>query len=778
MTTPISPTAPTAPTVQTDTARAVSASLLRVCQRSPFFATLALHARIKITDTLPTAATDGRDVFVNPYFFNNLTRDAQDGLILHEVLHAALLHVPRRSTRDARMWNIACFPPGTWLGTGQPIECAATLVRLFDGDLTVIHTDIGTLACTPEHPILVRQRLGREHGSAPGHIAPITLSPAEWREAGRMTTGDFVLVPRQRACQTTDYIDLNPHQAGGLSELDQSGHQATQNQATRRLPLKGDVAWLIGQFVASQSGVIDAHLRQIVQAGLAPNQTRPTPQAQDHDRAEQAGPVRHLAGVRARQQPSVALGTAPDNAPEVWFETALRGWLIETAGASPEARRIPRIILHHPDDHIRHAFLDGFVHGAHGGGDSVTSGGPGGHSKGCRVEVASQALAIDLMTLIAQDGMGGTITHDLQCTPWSSVAQTSDIVGYRVSWCLDEGALATRDWECTPWFADEDGVWYPVRQVGKRPYSGPVYNLSTPSHTYVANGVLVHNCDIVVNGMVTRAGFTLPEGGIRDTSKEHLSTEEVFELLLRDAEEQPTLEMADLLDGMPGSDQAGDAQDKPSKAELEGKWKQALQQAKMVMQTTMAGDMPADLKRELGPLLQSQIDWRSYLWRYVVQTPTDFGAFDRRFIGDGLYLETISGESVRVHVCVDTSGSVTDDAVTALVSEVQAILGAYAHMRCDLYYADTELHGPYELTRDSVPPEPIGGGGTDFRPFFAWLDSKADANAITVAIYLTDGYGDFPERAPSMPTLWVVTPGGRDASDFPFGDVIRVLPNA
>ncbi len=89
------------------THRAVSATLLRICQRSPFFATLALHAKIKITDELPTAATDGRDVFVNPVFFNGLTPAAQDGLLLHEVLHAALLHVPRRGTRDPKLWNIA-----------------------------------------------------------------------------------------------------------------------------------------------------------------------------------------------------------------------------------------------------------------------------------------------------------------------------------------------------------------------------------------------------------------------------------------------------------------------------------------------------------------------------------------------------------------------------------------------------------------------------------------------------------------------------------------------
>ena len=54
--------------------RTISASLLRVRLRSPFFATLALHARFIETNDVPTAATDGMDVFVNPAFMESLSR--------------------------------------------------------------------------------------------------------------------------------------------------------------------------------------------------------------------------------------------------------------------------------------------------------------------------------------------------------------------------------------------------------------------------------------------------------------------------------------------------------------------------------------------------------------------------------------------------------------------------------------------------------------------------------------------------------------------------------
>ena len=125
---------------------------------------------------------------------------------------------------------------------------------------------------------------------------------------------------------------------------------------------------------------------------------------------------------------------------------------------------------------------------------------------------------------------------------------------------------------------------------------------------------------------------------------------------------------------------------------------------------------------------------------------------------------------------VDTSGSVDSAHLHAFAAEVQAILRAYPHLRCDLYYADAALHGPYRLTPNTPLPPPIGGGGTDFRPFFERIERTRDPWGATVAVYLTDGYGSFPAAAPSCPTLWVVKPGGKDVTAFPFGEAVRLLP--
>mgnify|MGYP000518823937 CR=1 FL=1 len=301
--------------------------------------------------------------------------------------------------------------------------------------------------------------------------------------------------------------------------------------------------------------------------------------------------------------------------------------------------------------------------------------------------------------------------------------------------------------------------------------------------------------DIVVNGIIMQqAVFELPLRGLRDTELEHLSVEEIYELLLKENSKNFTLSNLDLLTQPPRNSEFGDSDrfdgnsssttaerensdslSATAKAALETHWHNALQQAATIARTVEQGKLPVGMDRELGLLTESQLDWRSYLWRYLVQTPTDYMGFDRRFIGRGLYLETLTGESVQVFVAVDTSGSIDNRQLQMFLSEVQGILNASPHLKCELYYADAEAYGPYPLDSHSKLPSPQGGGGTSFIPFFAKVQESWDGQTQGVCVYLTDGYGTFPQQPPLLPVLWVVTPGGLDLSEFLFGEAVRLL---
>lgn len=279
--------------------------------------------------------------------------------------------------------------------------------------------------------------------------------------------------------------------------------------------------------------------------------------------------------------------------------------------------------------------------------------------------------------------------------------------------------------------------------------------------------------DIVVNGMVRKdTSYLLPEGGVEDPALAHLSVEEVYEQLRSGRMKVPAIGLLDLL---PGADDAGSLGE-AEHTELQRHWRAALQQAGSVARRMGRGFGRAglDAMREIHDATNTALSWRELLWQFMVTTPFDFGGFDRRFIHRKLYLEDVVGESVHVAVCVDTSGSIGGPELGAFMAEVHGILDAYPQIRGQLFYADADLYGPHDFSAGDPIPAAKGGGGTSFVPFFDWVTQQERQGAQPLAIYLTDGYGEFPQAPPESPVMWVVSPGGLQSAAFPFGQVVRM----
>lgn len=74
-----------------------------------FFATLVLQSPVYwvTADEVPTAATDGINLFFNPEFFLGLDPDERVFLILHEIMHNVYHHTTRCGFRKHDVWNKA-----------------------------------------------------------------------------------------------------------------------------------------------------------------------------------------------------------------------------------------------------------------------------------------------------------------------------------------------------------------------------------------------------------------------------------------------------------------------------------------------------------------------------------------------------------------------------------------------------------------------------------------------------------------------------------------------
>ena len=76
--------------------------------RHPFFGNMATRLKIEACDDwCPTAATDGRHLYFNTQFFNELNNKEIEFVIAHEILHCVFDHLTRRDDRNPMLYNIS-----------------------------------------------------------------------------------------------------------------------------------------------------------------------------------------------------------------------------------------------------------------------------------------------------------------------------------------------------------------------------------------------------------------------------------------------------------------------------------------------------------------------------------------------------------------------------------------------------------------------------------------------------------------------------------------------
>jgi predicted metal-dependent peptidase len=207
-------------------------------------------------------------------------------------------------------------------------------------------------------------------------------------------------------------------------------------------------------------------------------------------------------------------------------------------------------------------------------------------------------------------------------------------------------------------------------------------------------------------------------------------------------------------------------------AQEQAEWKvrvaQAAQSAKMM------GKLSANMERVVGEILQPKVDWRDVLQRFLVKCRTDnrsFARFNRRFLPQGLFLPSVSGEVMgEVLIAVDCSGSIDDKTVAQFAGEIQAIKDDMTPTKVHVVYFDSTV-SHYEVYEhdDSLDIKPHGGGGTDFAPVFDYMVEHGIEPVAVV--FLTDLCCNSFGIPPDCPVLWVSTEQDMSA---PFGEIVEM----
>ena len=148
----------------------------KLLSKSPFFATLLFGTPLIENPGIPTAATDGKRIMYNPEFIGSLSVGLVQFVLAHEIGHMIYEHVPRRQSRNPRLWNIAgdYVINGLLRDDGFEIWEHALVDKKYDG----MSTEQAEAAIRSPSPwALYQANLYRAAGSAnPGRMTGSRLS--------------------------------------------------------------------------------------------------------------------------------------------------------------------------------------------------------------------------------------------------------------------------------------------------------------------------------------------------------------------------------------------------------------------------------------------------------------------------------------------------------------------------------------------------------------------------------------------------------------------------
>jgi predicted metal-dependent peptidase len=307
-------------------------------------------------------------------------------------------------------------------------------------------------------------------------------------------------------------------------------------------------------------------------------------------------------------------------------------------------------------------------------------------------------------------------------------------------------------------------------------------------------------CDYVINLMIVEsdpteqwAAFPRDAQGERigcfDTRFKGLNAKQVFDILKQEQKDQGSEGGGEGSGGEGFDDHDWDGAKGLSgeeKKELEREIDQAIRQGMMAEQKAI-GNKSGNMFRELGELLEPQIDWREVLREFVksicnARDTSSWRRVNRRFLGTGVYMPTMIGERVgSLAIGIDTSGSISGSEINRFLSEVKSIAEDVRPEKIDLIYWDAsvaghEVYDENDMANIVSSTKPRGGGGTDPRAMMHYLKKeKIEPECI---IMLTDGEIYDWGSDWDAPIMWVVCNSYRGSTiTAPMGKTVHIKDN-
>ena len=200
---------------------------------------------------------------------------------------------------------------------------------------------------------------------------------------------------------------------------------------------------------------------------------------------------------------------------------------------------------------------------------------------------------------------------------------------------------------------------------------------------------------------------------------------------------------------------------------------------------TFGGEDGGFLERYVEEALAPKVNWMSLLRSKMTkasQTINTYSRPDKRFISRGMILpgpKKLENDTLEnVKVCIDTSGSITDQELGVALAQIKQLLDVFK-AKAELLYWDTQVRAVYEFEdiKELMDKKPMGGGGTDVNCVFEHFNSgeykKRRKPQPSIVIIFTDGYFGAVEskHRKYRDTIWVIH--NNNNFEPPFGSMAK-----
>ena len=176
------------------------------------------------------------------------------------------------------------------------------------------------------------------------------------------------------------------------------------------------------------------------------------------------------------------------------------------------------------------------------------------------------------------------------------------------------------------------------------------------------------------------------------------------------------------------------------------------------MQNAQAeGELPESIERFFELNIEPKVDWRHQLHLALEDNfRADYRQMppSKKMLSQRIYMPSLNSEVLRLVIAIDSSGSIDESLLAQFMAEVESLMLMFEHFEIDIVVCDTKIHiHQHFQSGEMLHVNIIGGGGSDFRPVFEWIEDEIEY--CNLLLYFSDTIGIFPKKSPNFRTIWV-----------------------